>query len=351
MLDSLTQHHMLSTVITTLTGSLFLAEAGTVGGQARVVHPHPQFRLILALDPRHGEVSRAMRNRGIELFLLPPPPPALASFSSSDPSVAGTNTSTDAGAVALYTATSATTSGSSTDGATQGALPGTLLQDACAVVVGEGAGAGGPALVKAMGVAHVRVAALAVGAMRRPPTLSQLRGWVRLVRALLQRGWSAGAALKEAWDLVRGVGVCVRGALVFVDNLGFQVTANGIRIYNFIPWAGSLIRYFSYLISLPFFPCLLDLCRPMSAVCPWDLRSCQPPVESFKTSCRRWLTSAAAVAAVVHWRTGMQTGMATLMPSCQIIRRAVCPMLSHMWSSPKHLYNSSSTSRACSSFS
>jgi midasin len=184
-----------------------------VGGQARVVHPHPQFRLILALDPRHGEVSRAMRNRGIELFLLPPPPPALASFSSSGATATdttvGVTASADGGAAALYTATNShTSSNSSTDGATQGALPGTLLQDACAVVVGEGAGAGGPALVKVMGVAHVRAAALAVGAMRRPPTLSQLRGWVRLVRALLQRGWGVGAALKEAWDLVSG---CVKG--------------------------------------------------------------------------------------------------------------------------------------------
>ncbi len=54
-------------------GSLFLNEAGGGdGGGGRRVTPHPGFRLFLALDPRHGEVSRAMRNRGIELFLLPP---------------------------------------------------------------------------------------------------------------------------------------------------------------------------------------------------------------------------------------------------------------------------------------
>ena len=30
----------------------------------------PSFRLILAMDPRYGEISRAMRNRGVEIFML-----------------------------------------------------------------------------------------------------------------------------------------------------------------------------------------------------------------------------------------------------------------------------------------
>jgi hypothetical protein len=49
----------------------------------------------------------------------------------------------------------------------------------------------------------------------------------------------------------------------------------------------------------------------------------------------------------------MQTvAVAALMPSCQMPRRAVCQMLTPTQPSPKHLYNSSSTSsRACSSFS
>lgn len=61
-------------------GVLQLDEAGGAnsssssngGGAGRVVVPHPAFRLLLAYDPRHGEVSRAMRNRGVELCLLPP---------------------------------------------------------------------------------------------------------------------------------------------------------------------------------------------------------------------------------------------------------------------------------------
>ena len=52
-------------------GELLIPEAGLVKGAPRVAIPAPGFRLLLALDPRHGEVSRAMRNRGIEVFLLP----------------------------------------------------------------------------------------------------------------------------------------------------------------------------------------------------------------------------------------------------------------------------------------
>ncbi|KAJ2419303.1 AAA ATPase midasin, partial [Coemansia sp. RSA 2524] len=35
------------------------------------VVPHPEFRIIMAVDPQHGELSRAMRNRGIEICMLP----------------------------------------------------------------------------------------------------------------------------------------------------------------------------------------------------------------------------------------------------------------------------------------
>ncbi|KAJ2805495.1 AAA ATPase midasin, partial [Coemansia guatemalensis] len=37
------------------------------------VVPHPRFRMILAVDPHYGELSRAMRNRGVEICLLPAP--------------------------------------------------------------------------------------------------------------------------------------------------------------------------------------------------------------------------------------------------------------------------------------
>ena len=52
-------------------GVLILNERGLVDGALRVVKPHPNFRLFMTMDPLNGEISRAMRNRGIELYLLP----------------------------------------------------------------------------------------------------------------------------------------------------------------------------------------------------------------------------------------------------------------------------------------
>ena len=51
-------------------GRLQLAERGPVDGEIQVIFPHADFRLVMTLDPRHGELSRAMRNRGIEIALL-----------------------------------------------------------------------------------------------------------------------------------------------------------------------------------------------------------------------------------------------------------------------------------------
>ncbi|KAH9969750.1 P-loop containing nucleoside triphosphate hydrolase protein [Russula dissimulans] len=53
-------------------GVLTLNERGTVDGTTPVIVPHPNFRLIMCTDPQHGELSRAMRNRGIEISLSPP---------------------------------------------------------------------------------------------------------------------------------------------------------------------------------------------------------------------------------------------------------------------------------------
>ena len=52
-------------------GTLYLNECGSVDGKPRVIKPHPNFRLFLAYNPVHGEISRAMRNRSIEVFLMP----------------------------------------------------------------------------------------------------------------------------------------------------------------------------------------------------------------------------------------------------------------------------------------
>ncbi|KAI0328990.1 midasin [Cubamyces sp. BRFM 1775] len=50
-------------------GSLTLNERGSVSGAVQVLHPHPDFRLFMCADGQYGELSRAMRNRGIEISL------------------------------------------------------------------------------------------------------------------------------------------------------------------------------------------------------------------------------------------------------------------------------------------
>ena len=55
-------------------GVLVLNERGSVDGGVEVVQPHPNFRLFMIVDPQHGELSRAMRNRGVEVALLDPFP-------------------------------------------------------------------------------------------------------------------------------------------------------------------------------------------------------------------------------------------------------------------------------------
>lgn len=50
-------------------GCLIISEQHSAGGEVRVVRPHPDFRIFLTMDPRYGELSRAMRNRSLEIFL------------------------------------------------------------------------------------------------------------------------------------------------------------------------------------------------------------------------------------------------------------------------------------------
>ena len=54
-------------------GRLQLPEAGLQSdGSVRELKAHPSFRLMLCIDPSHGELSRAMRNRGVEIAIAPP---------------------------------------------------------------------------------------------------------------------------------------------------------------------------------------------------------------------------------------------------------------------------------------
>lgn len=50
-------------------GSLVINECSQKDGSARVLTPHANFRLFLTVDPKYGELSRAMRNRCIEVYV------------------------------------------------------------------------------------------------------------------------------------------------------------------------------------------------------------------------------------------------------------------------------------------
>ncbi|EJT98719.1 P-loop containing nucleoside triphosphate hydrolase protein [Dacryopinax primogenitus] len=53
-------------------GKLLLNERGLVDGSVQEIQPHPEFRIIMVIDPQYGELSRAMRNRGVEIFVRSP---------------------------------------------------------------------------------------------------------------------------------------------------------------------------------------------------------------------------------------------------------------------------------------
>ncbi|KAG7192420.1 uncharacterized protein KQ657_001821 [Scheffersomyces spartinae] len=50
-------------------GMLIINECNEEDGLPRTLKPHSNFRLFLTMDPKHGELSRAMRNRGVEIYM------------------------------------------------------------------------------------------------------------------------------------------------------------------------------------------------------------------------------------------------------------------------------------------
>ena len=50
-------------------GFLSINEHRNPDGSAEVVQPHKNFRIFMTMNPSHGELSRAMRNRSVELFM------------------------------------------------------------------------------------------------------------------------------------------------------------------------------------------------------------------------------------------------------------------------------------------
>lgn len=50
-------------------GFLSINEHTGPDGEPRIIKPHDDFRIFLTMDPRYGELSRAMRNRSVEIYL------------------------------------------------------------------------------------------------------------------------------------------------------------------------------------------------------------------------------------------------------------------------------------------
>uniref|UniRef100_A0A0D9XKA7 Midasin n=1 Tax=Leersia perrieri TaxID=77586 RepID=A0A0D9XKA7_9ORYZ len=50
--------------------SIVVNECGLVDGNPVILKAHPKFRMFLTINSKHGEVSRAMRNRGVEICLM-----------------------------------------------------------------------------------------------------------------------------------------------------------------------------------------------------------------------------------------------------------------------------------------
>lgn len=50
-------------------GYLIINEHCGPNGEPRLVPPHSDFRIFLTVDPRYGELSRAMRNRAVEIYV------------------------------------------------------------------------------------------------------------------------------------------------------------------------------------------------------------------------------------------------------------------------------------------
>ncbi|PNY23678.1 Midasin [Tolypocladium capitatum] len=61
-------------------GFLSINEHCDSEGKPRIINPHPEFRIFLTMDPRYGELSRAMRNRAVEIHINLPPPPTEPCF-------------------------------------------------------------------------------------------------------------------------------------------------------------------------------------------------------------------------------------------------------------------------------
>ena len=52
-----------------LDGELVISERHLADGSPRVIRPHPSCRIFITMDPKYGEISRALRNRCLEIYM------------------------------------------------------------------------------------------------------------------------------------------------------------------------------------------------------------------------------------------------------------------------------------------
>ena len=199
-------------------------EAGAVNGRPRVVRPHRDFRLILAMDPRHGEVSRAMRNRGVELFLLPQQADdgSPETFSQVDCWHSNRIGVAEEHCTACQCCLSCVRPSCAAQRGKHPRCPACLCahfafaaldhiglrtltvdsqsEDLEGLLALEGVP--GAALPAAMAATHAAAVAASTAIGRTGPTRRELRQWASLARELLQRGWAAPVALAAAWQQV-----------------------------------------------------------------------------------------------------------------------------------------------------
>ena len=253
-------------------GFLAVSERGLVGGQVRHVYPHPNFRLFLTMDPKYGEISRAMRNRALEIAMLTSDVAAAAAAATAAPSATTTAIPADVTDLAtqigllnppwiktLPVLNSATTTASSS------ALLSTHVHDALQLLASKG-------LVYST-VSHILVLfhfRLQQTLAQDPTTASSamLINWdtrdivsaAHFVLEQVQRGVAIQQAMTFAVHLVYGPKVCppmpsiqaVTAVLVASASAVQQQSSNGggnVNPYDFgrAPWLindiGSLARH------------------------------------------------------------------------------------------------------------
>jgi hypothetical protein len=165
------------------------AAADSVQHHHRIVRPHPRFRLFLHADPANGDVSRAMRNRCVELALTPPLQPDHVQSSSH---AASAKASDGARLASTLDMDSIDYDSIDCELALDDALGGMaaagsrLTSDALQVLARIGVP--GATLPAAMLAAHTAAVRSAVDAHVPPPTLRTLGAWARALLAARVHG-------------------------------------------------------------------------------------------------------------------------------------------------------------------